>query len=117
MGESIEHLLFECEFAKRVWRASYFGFNFDHGNTVAFVDWFSEGIKSAPDKDVIRDSILLLWSIWCMRNEAVFRNVPGSIDKVLHHFSGTTSICRSVGRGLVWKGGKDNMGFGGKKFE
>lgn len=70
-------------------RASYFGFNFDHGNPMGFVDWFSERIKSAPDKDAICDSILLMWSIWCMRNEAVFNNVPGSIDKALHLFSGT----------------------------
>ncbi|KAF7143155.1 hypothetical protein RHSIM_Rhsim05G0071700 [Rhododendron simsii] len=35
----------------------------------------------------------------------------------LHLFSRTASICRSVGRGLVWKLGKENMGSGGKRFE
>lgn len=83
-SETIEHLFFKCDFAKRVWRASQLAFDFDCGHPMAFGDWLSaDWLESALDDDAIRDSIVLLWSIWCMRNEAVFRNDCGSIDNAL----------------------------------
>lgn len=60
------------------------------------MECFSKWLESAPSDDAIRDSILLSWTIWCMRNEATFHNVRGSIDNALSFFSGIVNLCRSV---------------------
>lgn len=60
------------------------------------MEWFSKWLESAPGDDAIRDSILLLWTIWCMRNEATFHNVRGSIDNALSFFSGIVNLRRFV---------------------
>lgn len=72
--ETIEHLFLNCDFARRVWRASHLGFDFSKGNPVGFVNWFDSWIKKAPDKELIRDSIFVLWSIWCARNDVLFKS-------------------------------------------
>lgn len=86
--ETIEHLFFQCEFARRVWRASHLGFDFEIGNPVDFGSWFTNWLKEAPDKDAIQDSIILLWTIWYMRNDALFKRDTGNVDDALHRFSG-----------------------------
>lgn len=86
-----------------------FDFDFDCGRPMAFGDC----LESAPDDDAIQDSIVLLWSIWCMHNEAVFRNDRGSIDNALSFFSSTLNLCRSIRHGFLSKGmAIDGQGMG-----
>ncbi|KAG5552711.1 hypothetical protein RHGRI_010719 [Rhododendron griersonianum] len=80
VGENIEHL----------------GFDFKRGSPVTFVEWFSRWLENAPDEEAIRDSILLMWTIWPMHNKALFRNVHGSVDNALAFFSGIVNLFRSL---------------------
>lgn len=61
--ESIEHLFFQCSFAKRVWRASFLGLDFDQGTPVGLVDWFLKWFAEVSSVEVIEESIVLMWSI------------------------------------------------------
>lgn len=77
--ETIEHLFFQCELAKRLWRASHLGINFDVG-PILFGDWFKNWITEAPSKELVWDSIFILWVIWCIRNEVLFRHDNCNVD-------------------------------------
>ncbi|KAG5561433.1 hypothetical protein RHGRI_004464 [Rhododendron griersonianum] len=75
--ETIEHLFFNCDFAKTVWRASHLGFDFTVGTALGFVDWFVQWLKHAPDKELIQDSIFIMWSIRRARNDVLFKSIKG----------------------------------------
>lgn len=62
--EMIEHLFLQCWFAKRLWRASHLGFNFDVEMPVSFGVWFEGWILMVPLKELIWDSVFTLWCIW-----------------------------------------------------
>lgn len=78
--ETIEHLFFQCHFVRKVWRASFLGFDFEVGVPVMFGEWFSKWLKEAPDKEMICDSILIMWVIWCLWNDAAFNNESCVVD-------------------------------------
>lgn len=40
--ETIEHVFFQCFFSRRLWRASYLGFDFETGTPVPFEEWLAE---------------------------------------------------------------------------
>lgn len=94
--ETIERLFFECDFARRAWRASYLGFDFSKRNLVQFGDWFSMWLREAPNKEVVRDSIFMMWAIWCARNDALFNSNKPNVDCVLRCLSGISSLYRST---------------------
>ncbi|KAG5516000.1 hypothetical protein RHGRI_036892 [Rhododendron griersonianum] len=75
--ETIEHLFFNCDFAKIVWRASHLGFDFTVGTALGFVDWFVQWLKHALDKELIQDLIFIMWSIWRDRNDVLFKSTKG----------------------------------------
>lgn len=75
--ETIDHLFFNCDFAKTVWRASHLGFDFTVGTALGFVDWFVQWLKHVPDKELIQDSIFIMWSIWRARNDVLFKSIKG----------------------------------------
>ncbi|XP_058217473.1 uncharacterized protein LOC131328555 [Rhododendron vialii] len=94
--ETIEHLFFECDFVRKVWRASYLGFDFSKRNLFQFGDWFSMWLREATNKEVVRDSIFMMWAIWCARNDALFNSNKPNVDCVLRCFSGISSLYRST---------------------
>ncbi|KAI8563505.1 hypothetical protein RHMOL_Rhmol03G0115700 [Rhododendron molle] len=94
--ETLEHLFLNRTLTRRVWRASHLGFDFSKDSPVGFNDWFSTWIKEAPDKELIQDSILILWSIWCARNDVVLKDIKFDVDHVLLDFSCLASMCRSI---------------------
>lgn len=71
------------------------GFNFDVGVPIPFGEWFVKWISEAPIKELIWDSVLILWLIWCIRNEALFQHDVGCVDNALARFLGLRSLCRS----------------------
>lgn len=71
---------------KRFWRASHLGFNFEVGSPLRVEDWLAEWIKKAPDRDAIWDSVCILWIIWCVRNEVMYRGAQWSVSEALSRF-------------------------------
>lgn len=51
------------------------GLDFSIGTPVGFSVWFSVWINEAPDKELIRHSIFILWAIWRARNDVLFKSV------------------------------------------
>lgn len=98
--EMIEYLFLQCWFAKRLWRASHLGFNFDVETPVSFGVWFEGWILTAPFKELIWDSVFTLWFILCARNDALFRSANWEsvnvFDNALTCFSGLRNLYRSV---------------------
>lgn len=74
-SESVEHMIFECEAARRMWRASRLGFDFSVGVPMAVGDWLVRWWKKALDKYILVESFAIMWVIWCRRNDFVFRHV------------------------------------------
>ncbi|XP_058194416.1 uncharacterized protein LOC131311103 isoform X1 [Rhododendron vialii] len=60
-------------------------------------------MKEAHDKEVIWDSVCLLWSIWCCRNNVLFRNELFTVDNALFYFAGLRSLVKNG----KWKSGGD----------
>lgn len=80
--ETIEHLFLNCDFARRISRASHLGFDFSMGNPIGFTTWFDGWIRHAPDKELIQESILIMWSIWCKHNDVLFKSAKAEVDSV-----------------------------------
>lgn len=51
-------------------------------------------LEEVHSKDVIWDSVLMLWTIWCVRNDDLFRNDPCNVVTALARFAGLKSNCR-----------------------
>lgn len=62
----------------------------------SFNEWFGQWLKEAPDRKMIQDSIIIMLSLWCACNDAVFKMVTVNVDNVVRCFSGLMSLCRSV---------------------
>lgn len=77
--ETIEHLFFECEFGRRLWRASSLGLDFIVGSPVSFKEWLLEWVREVPDKSAVVEGIYLLWAVWCARNRVVFDRINDGV--------------------------------------
>lgn len=87
---------------------SRLGFDFSIGLPVAFGEWFSKWMCDAPDKLAIMESISILWTIWCCRNNVVFRNFQTDAMQAwrdAQHLCQT--ICRSQQRNAMMPYGSD----------
>lgn len=72
--ETIEHALFECEAAQRVWRVSRLGLVFSVGGPMRVGEWLVRWWKEVPNKGILVESFAILWIIWCRRNKFVLRH-------------------------------------------
>jgi len=71
--ESIDHLFFDCPFARLVWRVIHFTFNIPPPANVTnmFGNWLNGVDKK--NKAYVRVGICaLVWAIWNCRNDLVF---------------------------------------------
>ncbi|CAA0841432.1 Unknown protein [Striga hermonthica] len=75
-AESAEHLFFNCEIAKQVWKLAPITWDFSSETTTSFKVWW-ENVCSTNNKDISEDRIQLttyiLWWLWKARNLWVFR--------------------------------------------
>lgn len=86
--ESTTHLLFQCEFPKKVWSISPLRETFDPSE----VDNFQVGIKAArsmiclPPSRLSRGRLFpwICWVIWFSRNYLLFENRVFSLEETLH---------------------------------
>jgi hypothetical protein len=89
--ESIEHLFFNCPFAKIMWRIVHISFNISPPSSIShlFGNWL-QGV-SKEDKVQIRvGACALLWAIWNVRNDFVF------------NISSKTSFLQVIPRATHW---------------
>jgi hypothetical protein len=75
--ESIQHLFFECHFAKFMWTTIHIAFNIPRPHSILhlFNDWATTGgLKN--HKLCLIGAAALIWALWTSRNDLVFDNSP-----------------------------------------
>jgi hypothetical protein len=89
--ETIQHLFFECHFAKFIWIAVHVAFNVDKPVSVLhpFNDWSSTGYLK-NQKLWLTGVATLIWAMWTGRNNLVFDNVPTKKLICMYYFEGRT---------------------------
>lgn len=98
-NETVEHLFFQCDFARRIWRVSRLGLDFSVGSPVAFGEWFLNWMCDALDSSALLESISILWTIWCCRNDFVFRNLQVDVMQAWREASYLHQLlCRALQR-------------------
>ena len=72
-NESIQHLLFDCHYAKFMWRNVHVSFNLKPPNSVhnLFTSWL-EGINRKMKSQIFVGASVICWAIWFTRNDIVF---------------------------------------------
>ena len=92
--ESIQHLFFDCQFARIVWRLIHMSFSLAPSKTVTnlFGNWL-KGISKLVPKNIRVGVYVVLWTVWNMRNDLVF-NKQKSISCLQVIPLITHSICR-----------------------
>ena len=75
-NESIQHLLFDCHFAKFIWRIVHVFFNLSLPTSVhnIFTGWL-EGINRKLKSHILVGASAICWAIWLTRNDIVFDKV------------------------------------------
>ena len=78
-NESIQHLLFNCHFAKFIWRIVHVSFNLLPPISVhnLFTGWL-EGINRKLKSHILVGASAICWVIWLTRNDIVFDKVVAS---------------------------------------
>ncbi|KAL7246469.1 hypothetical protein ACSBR2_001546 [Camellia fascicularis] len=76
--ESIEHLLFDCDWSKRVWFGCNLGLRCDDLGSLSVRDWFGNCFTSLGTSSwgtsVICSMIWVAWTIWKGRNDHLFNH-------------------------------------------
>ena len=73
LNETIQHLLFDCQHAKTIWRVVYVatGLTPLKSITHVFRNWLS-GIRKKEKSLIFVGAAALMWAIWCTRNDLIF---------------------------------------------
>ncbi|KAL7193561.1 hypothetical protein ACSBR2_025213 [Camellia fascicularis] len=78
--KTIEHLLFGCEWAKRVWFGSGVGFRCDDLDLGTIWSCFGKLIASlgsaSEGRNTLCSMVWVAWCIWKTRNEYIFNHIP-----------------------------------------
>lgn len=72
-NEKIKHLFFDCQHARFVWRIVHIAtrINSPRSKTHLFGNWWRD-IESRDRNDIFVGVTVMLWLIWCTRNDIVF---------------------------------------------
>lgn len=85
--EDVDHLLFQCNFVKMVWRGvcSWFGEGFEVPNCKGVLSRMVADIVIGNRIDKLKIAILYtaLWCIWAARNEARFLRKKKNVDVIV----------------------------------
>ena len=83
--DDCEHLFITCPFASAVWR----GASVDRLDLSSWED-FWRSIGDGPYRLIAEWQLIfaILWSIWCHRNEVIFRGRTPSVDAIQHDARG-----------------------------
>ena len=95
--EDCEHLFITCPFASSVWR----GASVDRLELSSWED-FWRSIGDGPNRLIAewQRIFAILWSIWCHRNEVIFRGRTPSVDAIQHDARGLDISWSRRGFGL-----------------
>ncbi|KAF7146373.1 hypothetical protein RHSIM_Rhsim04G0047200 [Rhododendron simsii] len=77
--ETIEHLLFDCSWARAVWFGCNVYLNVGHGHPVSVLRWTSqvmENLKGAQLMGFLGRVLMIGWQIWKARNDFIFNGNP-----------------------------------------
>jgi len=90
-NESIQHLLFDCHYAKFMWRIVQVSFNLIPPTSVhnLFTGWL-DGVNRKLKSQILVGASAICWTIWLTRNDIVF-------DKIL-----APSYLQVIFRGTYW---------------
>jgi hypothetical protein len=91
--ESIQHLCFNCHFAKFLWRAIQATFNIDVPTSVAHVcNGWATGLGNHFRNLVLVGMTALVWALWTSRNDIVLKNSPNKTytDSIPRNILATT---------------------------
>ncbi|KAF8390644.1 hypothetical protein HHK36_025171 [Tetracentron sinense] len=76
-GETINHLLFDCEFARAVWFATPYGIRTDEGGGSPMHERWESWLANTQSKEdqvlQITASTVLAWSLWKNKNSNLFQ--------------------------------------------
>ncbi|KAI8024826.1 hypothetical protein LOK49_LG02G00251 [Camellia lanceoleosa] len=77
-SKSLEHLLFECDWSKRVWFGCDLGLRCDNRDSFSTRDWFGKCFESLGTSDwgksVLYSMVWVAWTIWKGRNKHLFNH-------------------------------------------
>jgi hypothetical protein len=76
-AKSIQHLFFECHFAKFIWTTVHIAFNIPKPISILhlFNDWAISGGRK--NRNLCLTSVAaLIWALWTSMNDLVFDNSP-----------------------------------------
>ena len=91
--ESIQHLFFDCHFAKFVWRTVHVSLNLIPPTSVhnLFTSWL-HGINRKLKSKILVGASAIYWAIWLIRDDIIFdKAVAPSYLQVI--FRGPTRTC------------------------
>lgn len=116
--ESIEHLLFDCDWSKRVWFGCNLGLRCDDLGSLSVRDWFGNCFTSLGTsswgKSVICSMIWVAWTIWKGRNDHLFNRClvdpAGVIRKAKHNEAEFLATCTVTTTPVLAVTGVNNTG-------
>jgi hypothetical protein len=78
-NETIQHLLFDCHYAKFIWRIVHVSFNLKPPTSVhnLFISWL-EGLNKKMKSQILVGASAICWALWLTRNEVVFDKIIAS---------------------------------------
>ena len=84
-NETIQHLFFDCRFARMVWATVYaaWGIPKSYNMQRMFGSWLN-GIPKEYKKLVLLGAAALCWSVWHYRNSVIFYNKQPSFLQVIY---------------------------------
>ena len=89
LNETIQHLFFDCQHAKTIWRVVHAGLTPPKSITHMLRNWLT-GISNKERSLIFVGAAALIWAIWCTRNDLIFEK------KIF------SSFMQAVFRGAYW---------------
>jgi hypothetical protein len=85
--ETIQHLFFECHFAKFIWSTIQITFNIHmHVSVLHLFSVWTTSLGQRMRKFVLIGAAILCWVLWTSRNNIVFDNSPiKTYMQILYH--------------------------------
>lgn len=75
--ETVEHLLFDCQWVRAVWFGCNVQLNMGHGSLVSVAGWTSQVIGKENELiHFLSKVVTIAWLVWKTRNEFIFSSNP-----------------------------------------